>query len=166
MKKIFLSIIVILLFNFSFSQDKLLTFEKNDYSINYPDTWKLDTSGQMDSEFILFSALTSNDEFRENINLVIQDLGEQKMTMPEFVKLSESQIKAYTSNGKVIESKGDNFSHSIVFSGFVANNDLKFKQLYFLKNNKIYVITFTALENSYDSYLKTGNEILYSFKLK
>ena len=48
---------------------------ENSYSINYPGNWELNKSGQMGTSFILFSPLSSEqDQFKENVNLLIQDL--------------------------------------------------------------------------------------------
>ena len=50
-------------------------FDHLNYSISYPSTWELNHDGQMGTSFIISSPLESdNDNFKENVNLVIQDL--------------------------------------------------------------------------------------------
>jgi hypothetical protein len=46
------------------------TLTDQHYSIDYPDNWKLDQSGQMRMSFILYNPQSSDQEqFRENVNL-------------------------------------------------------------------------------------------------
>ena len=45
---------------------------EKEYSLKYPNNWEINKSGQMRTQFIIFSQLTSeSDNFRENINLII-----------------------------------------------------------------------------------------------
>ena len=61
------------LFGQTTAQWKSLNTES--YSIQYPENWELVTSGQMNTSFVIFSELSSEtDPFRENVNLIIQDL--------------------------------------------------------------------------------------------
>jgi len=150
----------------SFSQNDWKTFEKDDYSISYPKDWDLDTSGQMNTKFLLFSKTDKNDTFRENVNLIIQDLKGKNMEMKDFVQLTEHQIKTMVPNSKLISSKTVDNYHILVWKGQVANNDLKFKQYFFLINENVYILTFTTLQNTFDKFITIGNEILNSFKFK
>lgn len=155
--------------NLSFAQKNFKKHAKENIVINYPDNWRLDVSGQMNTEFILFSELEENDTFQENINLLKQDLKGQGFTMESYVKLSKNQIKKMVPNGKIIESKyvnDDQPHYVIIWTGFVSGNNLKFKQLFFLENESAYVLTFTTLPETFDQYIDLGNKILNSFKLK
>lgn len=162
--------ISIILCTHSYSQTDFIALDKENYSINYPKNWQLDTSGQMNSEFILFSELEENDIFSENVNLLIQDIKGLNMTLKAFVELSENQIKTMARNSKIYESNtiknGNNSYHDIVWSGHISNQNLKFKQYFFIKNEKAYVLTFTAHQTTYDAYITIGNQIINSFKLK
>ncbi len=88
------------------------------------------------------------------------------MEMKDFVQLSEHQIKTMVPNSKLISSKTVDNCHVLVWKGQVANNDLKFKQYFFLINENVYILTFTTLQNTFDKFITIGNEKLNSFKLK
>src|SRR4030095_15595945 len=76
------------------------------YSISYPVDWLADQSGQMGTSFILFSpAVGEQDAFRENVNLIIQDLTGNKMTMDQFVELSQNQVKTFITNAEILENE-------------------------------------------------------------
>lgn len=154
----------------SFGQEDWKTHSKENYSIRYPDTWKIDTSGQMNSSFILFSEIEENETFRENINLLIQDLKGQNFTMKSYVALSENQIKNMVSNSKLIKSTYVNDPkrpyHVMVWSGLIGENQLKLKQHFYLIDEKAYVLSFTALPDTYDRFLPIADNIFKSFKIK
>ena len=147
------------------------TFEHRDYIVQYPDSFELNTSGQMGMSFILLSKLTSPDDiFRENVNLSIQDLGGQNISLDNYVEMSENQIKTLVNNGNIIESnriKKDNSEfQKIIFTGKQGVFELKFVQYYILKSEKAYVLTLTTEIEQFDSYKTVGKEIMDSFIIK
>ena len=168
MNKIKLTLLLIIVTAFSFGQVDFKKLEEENFSISYPQNWRLDTTGQMNTSFILFSELKEEDLFQENVNLLIQDLSNQGFTINSYAKLSENQIKGMVVNGEIIESKFnvENNHHTLVWSGLVNNRSLKFKQYFFLKDEKAFVLTLTTLPETYDEYIQVGNKILNSFKIK
>jgi len=140
-----------------------------EYTIKYPKDWTFDASGQMNTTFVLFSKLEQQDPFRENVNLIIQDLTGMNLDLKGYTELSMNQIKGIKDN-KVIESKElkkDGVAYQqVVWKGFMSGKKLKFKQLYFIKNNKVFLVTLTCTEKSFDDYVEMGTAILNSFTLK
>lgn len=62
--------------------------EKNKYSVQYPADWEINTSGIMGASFFIFSPVVSaEDQFRENVNFMIQDLGNTNMTLSDYTNL-------------------------------------------------------------------------------
>lgn len=140
---------------------------RNGYSIRYDSSFRLDESGRNGVEFYLFTPVKSANDFSENINLMIQDLGVLKYDLNKFVLISENQIKA---NGKLIEStrmkKGAQEYHILIFEGNFNGLDLKFLQYDFVKNDKAYVLTFSARQNEFENYRKDIENVMNSFELK
>jgi len=141
--------------------------DRNGYSITYDSTFKLDESGRNGTEFFLFKPSKPGDEFAENINLMIQNLATLQYDLNQFVRLSEKQIKA---NGKLVESvrkkAGDQEYHVLIFEGNFNGLDLKIMQYDFVKNDKAYLLTFSAKRNEFDSHQKEVETVMNSFKLK
>ncbi len=147
---------------------KILT-EKN-YSINYPNKWELNKSGQMGTNFILFSPLSSeNDQFKENVNLLIQNLKGHNLDLNKYVKLSESQIKTMMTDGNILESNRISAEtidfHKLIYTGKQGVYNLKFEQYFWVVNDSAYVLTLTCEKNEFDNYKALGEKILDSFKL-
>ncbi len=150
-----------------FAQNTNKKYEKDNYSITYPSNWELNVSGQMNSTFILFSELEKEDTFRENINLLVQDLTDQEMTIESYGQITKSQIKEQLPGSKILESSFDKEKNRyiMIWSGNVGSGQLKFKQYFFIKKEKVYILTFTTTPEVYNDYIELGNEILNSFTL-
>jgi hypothetical protein len=171
-------ILSILLSSQAISKNSKVGFQKewksiieNGYTIQYPDNWDLDKSGQNGTSFLILSKLTSTgDKFRENVNLLIQDLSGKNITLDKYVEISEGQVKSMIKNGKILESKRLNSNkhefHKMIYTGEQGMYSFKFEQYYWIKDNKVYILTFTCELNQFDSFKETGERILNSFKFK
>jgi hypothetical protein len=143
---------------------------ENGYSIQYPENWDLNKSGQMGMSFIVLSRLTSEqDKFKENVNLMIQNLTGQNINLDKYVQISEGQISTMLTNGKLIESSRQNENNS-EFHKFIYTADqgiykLKTEQYCWVKNEKAYILTLSCEIDQYEKYKKIGEQILNSFKL-
>jgi len=144
---------------------------ESDFSIHYPDSFELDTSGQLGLNFILFSNPTSEkDLFLENINLVVQDLTGNSMNLDQFVEVSEEQIRNYFIGGNIVNSERTNENskrerHRIVFTGKQEQFDLKFLQYYWIANGKAYILTLTAEANQFEKYLPVSEQVMNTFEI-
>ena len=149
--------------------------DKPNFSIQYPTTWELEENNGQETLFTLFSALTDNDRFKENINLMTQDLSGYNLNLDDFTKLSESQIKDRVKNSILLKSariKSSNKSggvrerHLIEYTGNQGHFLLHWKQYCWVVRQKAYVLTFTAEEKNYEKYISVVNQIINSFTLK
>jgi hypothetical protein len=147
------------------------TFTEKNYSIQYPPSWELNQSGQMGASFYLFSPLESNkDQFRENVNLLIQDLTGQNIDLDRFVEISEVQVKTMITNTGIFESQkiknADSEFYKLVYSGDQGIFRLKFEQYCWVINQKAYILTLTCEENKFSDFKENGQNILNSFTFK
>jgi len=148
---------------------KLLIDDK--FEIKYPSDWDVDKNGQMGTSFFLFSPLSDeSDKFKENVNLLIQDLTGHNLTLDQFVELSNNQIKTMVTDGQIILSDritDDEIEYQkIIYSGKQGIFDLKFEQFYWVLDDKAYVLTLTCENSQFNKYQKIGEEILNSFVIK
>ena len=147
------------------------TLDQSKFSIQYPSTWELNQSGQMGTSFIIFSPLENDeDKFKENVNLLMQDLTGQNIDLDKYVEISEGQIKTMLTNSTLIESKrvkkeSEEF-HKIIYSGDQGIFHLKFEQYYWVIDDKALVLTFTCETDQFFKFVNTGEKILNSFTQK
>ena len=147
------------------------TLDQTGYSIQYPSTWELNQSEQMATSFVLFSPIESDsDKFKDNVNLLIQDLTGHNLDIDKYTEISEGQIKTMVTNSILIESvrvsndRGE--YHKIIYTGDQGIFHLKFEQYYWVINDKAFVLTFTCEQDKYAEIKETSGKILNSFVLK
>lgn len=138
------------------------------FSIEYPANWKLNENPQAGVLFnILAPTDTEKDDFRENVNLITQDLSNQPMTLNEFVQLSEKQINAMgniailLSSKRIKTDKGE--FHKLYYNYKPTPFQLTIEQFIWIKNGKAYILTFTAEMEAYVKYREMSQQILNSF---
>lgn len=144
------------------------TLTQNGYTIKFPENWNLKKIGEMGSEFVIFSELTSpKDNFKENVNLLTQNLSGMNIDLDKFVKISEEQINTMLNEGKLIESnrqKSNNSEfHKFIYSSKMNSETILTEQYFWVRKEKAYILTFSCKNNEYKYYQKTGEEILNSF---
>jgi hypothetical protein len=144
--------------------------DKSEYSITYPSNWSLDASGQMGTQFFILSPLESEtDKFKENVNLLKQDIP-SAYSLDSYIQLSTNEIKTQVKNSKIIESKrikrGGNEFHILKYIGFQNQFYLSFTQYVFIENGQAFVLTFTNETSKEKAYKEIENQIFKSFKLK
>jgi len=142
-----------------------------EYSIQYPSTWDLDQSGGYNTQFLLLSPLESKgDNFRENINLVIEDLQGKDIDLDQYTTLAKDQIKKYITNVNFLETttvgKKPDIHEKVIYTGDQGVYHLNFEQYYWVKNGNAYVVTLTCEQNKVAAFKETGESIMNSFVVK
>ena len=146
-------------------------YSNPDYSVSYPAEWKVDSSKKFSAAVIFASPLDSTDDkFDESVNVVEQDLRNQKMDLEGYKKLSEEQMTKIAGEVKITKSvvektsAGDQYSMEYFWS--LNGNDYHFKAICRIKNDIAYLVTLSTLANTFDRYNAVGSQILESFKIK
>ena len=172
MKNLFLFLLIVGFSVISFAQEpEWKSIEADKYSLQYPSEWQLDQSGLMGTKFIIFAPQASNsDKFKENVNLISQDLTGKNVTLEQYVELSVQQVKLMIPNCKMVENelikKDDLEFHKIQYTGDQGPFNLTFKQYLFFQNEIAFVITLTCEQSEFENYKEVGSKILDSFTLK
>ena len=148
-----------------------IEYKKNNYRIEYPETWTLDTIHKTPTDFIILSPLSSaEDQFKENLNLVIQDLHGLNFDLDNFTALSEQQIQNYMTESELIENerikKGEREYQHLIYTAKSNQRILRFEQYYCILNEKAYVLSFTSELDQFDNYKIISKSIFESFDLK
>lgn len=166
MKKILF--IITFLFSFiSFSQNAR-TIKTSEYEISFPENLKFDDSKTRNTEVIIYMEKENEkDLFIENINLIIQDLKGYQIDLNQYINISEIQVNE---NGKLIESKKINLNGAeaqlMVYEAKPTGRALKFYQYLLVKNEKAFILTYSAEVEKFDLYFQEINKIFNSFSVK
>lgn len=124
---------------------------------------------------MLFSKTISSADFRTNVNILVQDLSSQPMGLQDYHTLTLQQIAQALGNGSLQNEKDIKISgipaKEIIY-GIPQNIDngnfleLKIKQVYLIKDNKAYLITYTSKPHDFDAFLEAANVVFETFKVE
>jgi len=164
--KISLLIFALVTLNHSELLNEWKTLKSSAYSITYPDDWSLDESGIAGTKLMIFGPVIQGQSFRNNLNLIIQDLSGMGINLDKYVEISVGQIKQYITGAEIHYSQTKNSRHEIIYSGKNGDLSLKWRQYYWVKDDKAYILTFTADAKSYEGQMKLVHQMMDSFTIK
>ena len=146
------------------------TFKQDNYSIQYPDSFKSNKTSGMGEKFALVSKKTSP-VFRENITLMIEDFNGQDVSLKYYAEQAEKHIKMVIADLDIIENRiieKDDPELLLIYTGIrknlQSNIKLRFEHRVVIKGGKAYVLTFGAEVGK--SEYKVAEQILNSFRVK
>jgi len=113
---------------------------------------------------ILEPANSHNASFRANANLVVENL--QLTLSPDKYAdaVSKQLVKKYKTASTVICSTND--GRTLHQNRFTDNAGFTIKQNYFVKNKKMYILTFTYPPDAGEALIYTGDKIINCFSIK
>ncbi len=97
------------------------------------------------------------------------------MSLNEYHELTLSQIEQALGDSNIENERDINISgypaKQLIYHmpQHIGNGNyiaLKIKQVYLIKNNNAYLITYTAKKESFDTFLNSANEVLETFKVE
>ena len=141
-------------------------------SIRYPKTWTAApyTNGTL---VTFYSPLENSlDVFKENVNIVLQDMSEEKraLDLKQYTEIAINQMQAvFKKNFVLLESKPTLMNgipgHRIVFLAKGGESDLKVKCIWAIKAKRAYQFTYGALASQYDKYVGQVDAMLRSIQI-
>src|SRR4030095_8113050 len=148
----------------------VVILEKELFKVQYPNKWTIDTSKTMGTEFFIFSPReNSNDKFRENVNLIIQDISGQNIDLDKYAQISKRQINTMANGSRIHESrkvkKGKSEFYKMIYEMTQGALRLKLEQYYFVTDTRAFVLTLTTESNKFKNFKPVGEGILDSFRL-
>lgn len=145
------------------------SFSKNNFTIRFPTSWRVDSSGLMGSQVFLFSPLeNSTDQFRENVNVLIQDLAGTQVDLQRYKEITESQVDQMITDGKLLESiivKSDRPHYKVVYEMRQGKFLLRIVSVCYIRDKKAYLATFTSELAKAELFKEIGDRILATFVL-
>lgn len=146
------------------------TLEKELFKVQYPNKWTIDTSRMMGSEFFIFSPKeNATDKFRENVNLIIQDISGQNIDLDKYAQISKEQINTMGDGARIHESKkikkGKSEFYKMIYDMKQGAFKLKIEQYYFVTNTRAYVLTLATESTKFANFKTVGEGVLNSFQV-
>jgi serine/threonine-protein kinase len=146
------------------TSDKMIIYDNPTFGIRiqYPSDWgRLDLSFQQHSADIDFYPLADT-SLAKNLKIQVKNLPFHNMTLEEY---TNTQINLLEEN--LLESStttlADIPGYKIVFTNIEG---LKTMQVWTIKDDKAYIITYVAQEEDYEKDLQIAQKMIDSFEIK
>lgn len=162
MKILISTLLFLLSFTIGNAQQKTFASKDKSFTIIYPDSWTL-----LDKEvmpILEFGALAprenENDDFSENVNVVIDSTKLAEKDLEEYYKASLNSMKPYLQNFKFETQGVDSTNQKINAKYFIyTHKSGKFNLRVFTfmckSNGRVYVVTCSAETNNFKGYKPT-----------
>ena len=145
----------------------------NQFSIKAPNGWSIKENPNPDTQATFFAPKEGQDDkFIENVGLSINDLSAKpEATLDEIVKAwtDQSQSEFPDSFKEISRDKttlGGIEAVKIIYQAKDQLSALKGMSTFLLKDNKAYILSYSAEEKSFDKFLEGVNQIISSFKFE
>ncbi|NOY48320.1 MAG: hypothetical protein GXO84_09040 [Chlorobi bacterium] len=166
MKKImFVAILISIISCSSFSWDTY-TDKANSFSIQYPNNWTKEIRG---SSIVFLSPLNGQgDLFKENVNVMLQDLSQQELSLEDYTEITRKSVITNLGKQSIVSLKDVTLKEvaakEFIYKMNLNGNNLKIKQYWFIQNKKAYLFTYTAEPSKFNDYEAVASKIVESFK--
>jgi hypothetical protein len=148
--------------------EKPIYLEKKGYKIQIPKGWRLAPECQ-DNNCSLFSpadTLLLPDTYVENINIAVEKLSSPGYTVDQYAAYSITYLPKVVQNFKLISKKKLNANSFVVEYKGLKNNFLQtWRQFYYVKNSKVYIVTLATETPKFEYYKPLIESYLKSFKI-
>ncbi|NLN26182.1 MAG: hypothetical protein GX163_11190 [Bacteroidetes bacterium] len=168
-----MTLLIILIAFLSCNENETISYKSDKgFSFSYSDEeWSIEDTEDI---LLLFSNTIKGPDFRTNINILVQDLSSQPMSLQDYHILTLQQIVQALGEDTLQNEK------DIKVSGLPAKEivykipqdidrgnylELKIKQVYLIKDNKAYLITYTSKPKDFNAFLEAANMVFETFKL-
>jgi hypothetical protein len=139
------------------------------YRMTVPEGWVIKT-GCLEEQCTFTSprdTVGGFDTYIESINLVVNKLSNAGYTVDKYADFSIGYLPKVVNNFKVIEKrKLKANAYRVTYAGEKNNLLQTWRQYYYVKNGKVYIVTFSAETRKYDYYQPIIEPYLNSFVLK
>ncbi|MBA3704323.1 MAG: hypothetical protein H0W84_00030 [Bacteroidetes bacterium] len=161
--------LILLIINPAFFLMNWLNYSDNNlkFSIKYPATW----IKQPNPNIMVFLSPKENvmDMFQENVNVILQNLSRQPMTIEQYTEVTKRQVVDNFGASAIVSLKNVTIAgetgRELIYNMNYQGKKLKVKQCWIIKNHNAYLLTYTAEPEQYNKYENIAVEMTNSFKL-
>ncbi|MBR9919267.1 MAG: hypothetical protein GYB31_00405 [Bacteroidetes bacterium] len=142
--------------------------EGHGFGMAYPANWEVE-EGTAGTVILVKSPLSGTDDpFQESVNVVVNDVAERGISnLDQFVMRSEKDLAESIESFMMVKSEriiwAGQETHEFIFNGHLNGFHLRWQQRLVYIDGKGYVISYTALQDTFNKYASILNMIFDSF---
>ncbi len=149
--------------------EKESVLEKKGYVITIPKGWKIQENCKEELCNLVapFDTLGILDTFLESINFTVNQLPSASYTVDEYARFSIKYLPSVVKNFSIVDRKKiKSNAFRLTYKGEKDKFKQTWRQYYFVKNSKVYIMTFACETEKYTYYQPMIEPYLNSFRLK
>lgn len=140
--------------------------------MKYPKNWKSQNiEDRFTGDVAKFFLPQNNDSnsFKPEVSVEMEDL-KKPISLPDYTNLKVNQITRYLKNPRRNESHPAKLAnlpaHEVIYTGKQEQYNVKRMAVWAVKDNKAYIVTYTAEESQYDAFLETAQAMINSLEIR
>lgn len=142
-------------------------FTGSGYTVNFPSGWEISKNTDGMDGIAISPPENEKDTFRENIIIMLEDLP-QGMTNKEYIDLSIDNSKKALGGFNVVSRKQITIDgqpgEQMVFEHVYEGTKIKAGQVIVINKGKAYIITLSAIPDTYAAYAPYLESVMKSMK--
>ena len=148
-----------------------ITYANPNYGIKmtYPSDLKKQEEITGETIFFLSARDSTTEAYPANLDIMVLDLSSQPLTLDEFTNQSLEQISGMVPDYRLTDSRKAALSkedaYLIAYTGTQGLLKLKWMSVYTIKNDTLYLLTYTAGADRFQTYLPAVSRMLDSFEI-
>ena len=139
------------------------------FNIGYPSEWERQQGAAGSAVAFLSPVEGTSDDFRENVNVLIQTLPDGSFTLEKYTQLSLQQAPSLITGFHLLDQGSTSLSGSpadrVHYQGEQGNFLLEWEQVWTVKDGKAFILTYTAKRDRYQAQLGTAESMFTTFRL-
>lgn len=148
-----------------------ITYENPAYrlKLSYPSNLRKQEEISGDIMFFLSPQDSTIDAYPANLDIMVLNLSAQPMSLDTFTDQSLAEIQGIVPDYNLTDSRkaslGKEDAHLIAYTGTQGLLKLKWMSVYAIKNDILYLVTYTAGADRFQLYLPAVSKMLDSFEI-
>ncbi|WP_293128166.1 serine/threonine-protein kinase [Microcoleus sp. bin38.metabat.b11b12b14.051] len=153
--------------------DRFTSYEnlENSLKMKYPGNWdKQALSNAVSQEVVKFISpiQKDGDRFQEQVTVMVERSSNK--TLDDYTKSSKQEILKLDKNAKIVEDRestlAEQSGHRVVYTTKQGDLDLKKLQVWTLKHDRAYLITYQAEAGKYEEFLPVVEKMIKSVEVQ
>lgn len=142
------------------------TLNRFDYTLPLPPGWTVKEGCSATDCSILAPQDHKQDTFLENINITIAAAPAKNYPVGKYTDFSVNYLPSVIQDFKILErTKLKGNAEYLVYQGTKSDFAQTWKQYYFIRGEKLYILTFTAEQGQYPAYMEKMGTLLDEFRI-
>jgi eukaryotic-like serine/threonine-protein kinase len=148
-----------------------ITYENPTYGIKMTYPAYLKKQEEISGEIVFFISPqdSTTDAFPANLDIIVQNISSEPVSLDEFTNFSIGQIGEMVPDYNITDSRKATLSkedaHLLSYTGTQGLLKLKWLSVYTIKNDTLYLVTYTAGADKFAKYLPVVSKMLDSFEI-